>query len=68
MKFKIGDTVYRPREVYAPISQWKMREGIIIKVYSDFESRFGPYPELYSVFWWDTLTLEKGYLPHGLTK
>lgn len=62
-KFKLGDRVTRLTNVYDPKS--KLMHGEIIEVYSDYKSKFGPYPELYVVRW-DDKTENRGYLPHGL--
>ena len=39
----------------------------ITRVYSDYSSQFGPYPELYEITHPDGRTT-KGWLPHGLGK
>ncbi len=63
--FRVGDTVMRLTDVYDAKS--KMRTGIVLERYSDNQSRFGPYPELYAVRWEDG-TEQRGFLPHGLLR
>ncbi len=58
-KFEVGDTVYRHQNVFNQTSP--LHEGIVLRVYGSIN-----HPELYSVFWWDRLVLERGFLPHGL--
>ena len=65
MTFTVGERVKRLEDVYKPKS--RMMFGVVTKKYSDYESQFGPYPELYEVQW-DDGKIGKGYLPHGLHK
>ena len=62
-KLNIGDRVCRYEDVYDHSSQ--LLVGTVIDRYSDYTSRFGPYPELYEVEW-DGGIRKRGYLPHGL--
>ncbi len=57
-KFRVGEKVIRTEED---------RLGIVVKIYSDYESWFGPYPELYEVKFNGGL-IERGFLPHGLER
>lgn len=62
-RFKIGDRVTRPIDVYGDHS--KRNHGIIVDVYAQMNTQFGDYPELYAVRW-DCGHFEKAFLPHGL--
>lgn len=42
------------------------KRGIVLERYSDYVSKYGPYPELYAVRWSDG-TEHRGYLWHGLS-
>ena len=63
-KFKVGDRVVRPKLVYDPKSP--LLHGAIAEIYST-TSKFGSYPELYAVRWDGRKTIERGFLPHGLS-
>lgn len=39
----------------------------ITDIYSDYKSKFGPYPELYEITT-PKGNIHRGYLPHGLIK
>jgi hypothetical protein len=65
MKFNVGDRVARQEDVFDPSSRWMT--GTVVRCYSDFASRFGPYPEIYAVEW-DDGRYAAGYLPHGLNR
>ena len=67
-KFKVGDHVTRPYNVYDPKS--KLMHGTVVRVYSRMNTSHGDYPELYEVHWDETDVTESGdgYLPHGLDK
>lgn len=67
-KFKIGDRVTRPRNVYNLTG--RLLHGTVSRVYSRKNTKFGDYPELYDVIWDEADTKESGngYLPHGLNK
>ena len=61
---KVGDRV--KRHFRQPgTRKWQEKFGTVTEIYSDYESRFGPCPELYRVRW-DDGTESGGYLPHGL--
>lgn len=62
-RWKVGDRVCRHEDVYDRSSG--LLCGTVIRVYSDFESEFGPYRELYEVEW-DGWIRQCGFLPHGL--
>lgn len=62
-KFNVGDRVERLIDVFDQSS--RLMRGSVVECYSDYRSRFGPYPELYAVTW-DHDGYRKGYLPHGL--
>jgi hypothetical protein len=62
-KWQIGDRVCRHEDVYDRSSA--LLVGTVIDCYSDDESRFGPYPELYEVEW-DGGIRARGFLRHGL--
>lgn len=63
IKWRIGDRVCRNTDVYDQSSS--LLCGTVINRYSDYTSRFGPYPELYEVEW-DGGIRQRGFLPHGL--
>lgn len=63
LRFKVGDRV--SREADLEIRNSPLKHGEVIRAYSKFNTRFGDYPELYSVRW-DDGTVENGFLPHGL--
>jgi len=64
-KFNVGDRVMRDEsDPYVGMSG-KVLHGTVTRVYSDYEGKFGPYPELYEVNW-DNYKLQRGFLPHGL--
>ena len=67
-KFKVGDRVTRPYNVYNHRS--KLMHGTITRVYSRKNTPFGDYPELYAVRWDEDDVTESGdaYMPHGLDK
>jgi hypothetical protein len=69
-KFKVGDRVTRPCDVYDPLS--KLMHGTVVRAYSRMGTKHGDYNELYDVYWdelWDKLDATgQGYLPHGLDK
>lgn len=66
-KFKKGDRVKFPRDVY----EWPFiyMYGTVIEVYS-YWSKFLHifYPELYAVKWDNKETINYSYLPHGLER
>ena len=62
-RWNVGDRVCRREDVYDESSH--LMVGTVIDRYSDFTSRFGPYPELYAVEW-DGWIRQRGFLPHGL--
>jgi hypothetical protein len=63
VKFKTGDLVCRRRDVFDDHSPFMF--GTVTEVYSDYDSPYGPYPELYEVTW-DGGKVVRSYLPHGL--
>ena len=65
MEFSIGDRVVRRTDVYDQDSP--LMHGKVVAAYSDFDNRFGSYPELYDVEW-DSGEIKMGYLPHGIAK
>jgi hypothetical protein len=66
MKFRVGDRVCRPIDIYDEESYLKF--GIVTKVYSRMDPILGHYPELYEVKWDEPLYgTRDGYLPNGLS-
>jgi hypothetical protein len=74
-KFRVGDRISRPLNIYQENSD--LRFGTICarlaipkgdgKLYP-MSSRYGPYPETYSVVWDDRPNeIHNGFLSHGLT-
>lgn len=61
--WRIGDRVSRRIDVYDESS--RLLTGTVVDAYSDHDSRFGSYPELYEVEW-DGGRRERGFLRHGL--
>lgn len=61
-RFKVGDRVQRPADVYDPASP--LLHGRVSERYTQ-RNRVGWYPELYAVAWDDGSTA-RGFLPHGL--
>ena len=59
MKFKVGDRVERPVNVYKSGSP--LRYGTVTRCYTD-----GQHPELFDVKW-DGVSVGKTYLPHGIS-
>jgi hypothetical protein len=62
-------------ENWIPSTTWKVgdrvkrdgKTGTVKIVYSNYESSYAPYPELYAVRW-DDGEIGLAYLPHGLLK
>jgi len=63
MRYKVGQRVSRPVDVYA--KKKKLKFGTVIRAYSERGSRFGDYPELYAVHW-DDGSEGRAYLRHGI--
>ena len=57
--------VKRPIDPFIPRKDWKWSHGEVIRVYSNYGTEFGDYPELYDVKW-DSGIVGKAFLPHGL--
>lgn len=66
MKFKKGDRVTRPKNVYLKGSG--LMHGVVVRAYDFHDPKFGYYPELYSVLWDGEIRPRRGYLPHGLNR
>jgi len=69
MRFKVGDTVYRPSDIYKRHSP--NLEGTVTRVYAK-RSKLGYFYELYEVHWYKCGQkpidkVEKGYLAQGLS-
>ena len=68
-KFSLGDRVTRPKDVYGDHSD--KLHGVIVEVYSRYDTPTGDYPELYAVRWDNTDQRKEpanGFLPHGLER
>lgn len=68
--FKVGDLVYRPKDVYDDESP--IMKGVVVNVRYNIPP--GPYvegpsyPVLIDVEWDGDNRISYGYLPHGITK
>lgn len=63
-KFKVGDRVLRRACPEVCWYETKDRTGRVVRRFSDHESHFGPYPELYEVEFEDGK--KEVFLPHGI--
>ena len=63
-RFQVGDRVVRRVNVYDESS--RLMHGLVSRIYSDYDSQFGSYPELYEVAWDHKPGVSSGFLRHGL--
>lgn len=64
-RFKIGDRVKRPVDIYARRLKW--RSGTVVARYGRYGTGLGDYPELYMVLWDDGIR-ERGFMQFGLDR